>query len=101
MALNINWFPGHMKKTKEEIERNLKLVDIVCEIIDARIPESSRNPMLDEILAGKPRMVLMNKADLADSRENQRWINYFKNQGIEALAINSKENINDTCSFTP
>lgn len=94
MALNINWFPGHMKKTKEEIERNLKLVDIVCEIIDARIPESSRNPMLDEILAGKPRMVLMNKADLADSRENQRWINYFKNQGIEALAINSKENIN-------
>ena len=94
MALNINWYPGHMKKTKEEIEKNLKLVDIVLEIIDARIPESSRNPMLDDILADKPRMIIMNKSDLADPKENQKWINKFKNYGIVALPMNSKERIN-------
>ncbi|WP_296114156.1 ribosome biogenesis GTPase YlqF [uncultured Anaerococcus sp.] len=93
MALNINWYPGHMKKTKEEIEKNLKLVDIVLEIIDARIPESSRNPMLADILGDKPRMIIMNKADLADPKENQKWINKFKNEGIIALPINSKERI--------
>ena len=94
MALNINWYPGHMKKTKEDIEKNLKLVDIVLEIIDARIPESSRNPMLDDILKDKPRMTIMNKSDLADPKENQRWINKFKNEGIIALPMNSKEKIN-------
>ncbi|MBP2016018.1 ribosome biogenesis GTPase YlqF [Anaerococcus degeneri] len=94
MALNINWYPGHMKKTKEEIEKNLKLVDIVLEIIDSRIPESSRNPMLDDILADKPRMIIMNKSDLADPKENQKWINKFKNDGIVALPMNSKERIN-------
>lgn len=94
MALNINWYPGHMKKTKEDIEKNLKLVDIVLEIIDARIPESSRNPMLDDILKDKPRMIIMNKSDLADPKENQRWINRFKNDGIIALPMNSKEKIN-------
>lgn len=94
MALNINWYPGHMKKTKEDIEKNLKLVDIVLEIIDARIPESSRNPMLDDILKEKPRMIIMNKSDLADPKENQRWINKFKNDGIKALPMNSKEKIN-------
>ena len=94
MALNINWYPGHMKKTKEDIEKNLKLVDIVLEIIDARIPDSSRNPMLDDILKDKPRMIIMNKSDLADPKENQRWINKFKNDGIIALPINSKEKIN-------
>lgn len=94
MALNINWYPGHMKKTKEDIEKNLKLVDIVLEIIDSRIPESSRNPMLDDILKDKPRMIIMNKSDLADPKENQRWINKFKNDGIIALPMNSKEKIN-------
>ena len=94
MALNINWYPGHMKKTKEDIEKNLKLIDIVLEIIDARIPESSRNPMLDDILKDKPRMIIMNKSDLADPKENQRWINKFKNDGIIALPMNSKEKIN-------
>lgn len=94
MALNINWYPGHMKKTKEDIEKNLKLVDIVLEIIDARIPDSSRNPMLDDILKDKPRMIIMNKSDLADPKENQRWINKFKNEGIIALPMNSKEKIN-------
>ena len=94
MTLNINWYPGHMKKTKEEIEKNLKLVDIVLEIIDARIPESSRNPMLDDIIKDKPRMIIMNKSDLADPKENQRWINKFKNEGILAIPMNSKERIN-------
>lgn len=94
MALNINWFPGHMKKTKEDIEKNLKLVDIVLEIIDARIPESSRNPMLDDILGDKPRLIIMNKVDLSDPKENQKWINKFKSDGIVALPMNSKERIN-------
>lgn len=94
MALNINWYPGHMKKTKEDIEKNLKLVDIVLEIIDARIPESSRNPMLDDILKDKPRLIIMNKVDLSDPKENQKWINKFKNDGIVAIPMNSKERIN-------
>lgn len=94
MALNINWYPGHMKKTKEDIEKNLKLVDIVLEIIDARIPESSRNPMLDDILGDKPRLIIMNKIDLSDPKENQKWINKFKNDGITAIPMNSKERIN-------
>ncbi len=94
MAMNINWYPGHMKKTKEEIANNLKLVDIVLEIIDARIPESSRNPMLDEIIGDKPRMIIMNKADLADKDINRRWIRKFKEDGIPAITMNSKEKIN-------
>lgn len=94
MAMNINWYPGHMKKTKEEIQKNLKLVDIVLEIIDARIPSSSRNPMLDENLGDKPRMIIMNKSDLADKNLNQAWINKFKKEGIPATLMNSKEKIN-------
>ena len=94
MAMNINWYPGHMKKTKEEIQNNLKLVDIVLEIIDARIPDSSRNPMLDEILGDKPRLIIMNKADLADSGINKMWIDKFKEEKVPAILINSKEKIN-------
>lgn len=94
MAMNINWYPGHMKKTKEEIQNNLKLVDIVLEIIDARIPSSSRNPMLDEIIGDKPRMIIMNKSDLADKDLNKAWINKFKSEGIPATMMNSKEKIN-------
>ena len=92
--MNINWYPGHMKKTKEEIQNNLKLVDIVLEIIDARIPDSSRNPMLDEILGDKPRLIIMNKADLADSGINKMWIDKFKEEKVPAILINSKEKIN-------
>lgn len=94
MAMNINWYPGHMKKTKEEIANNLKLVDIVLEIIDARIPESSRNPMIDEIIGNKPRMIIMNKSDLADKDINRKWIKKFKEEGIPATTMNSKEKIN-------
>lgn len=93
MTMNINWFPGHMKKTKEIIIDNLKLVDVVLEIIDSRIPISSRNPMIDEIVAGKPRMIIMNKSDLSDPEENKKWVKKFRDEGIPALLMNSKENV--------
>ncbi|MDU2558579.1 MAG: ribosome biogenesis GTPase YlqF [Anaerococcus prevotii] len=91
--MNINWFPGHMKKTKEIIINNLKLVDVILEIIDSRIPISSRNPMIDEIVADKPRMVIMNKSDLSDPEENKKWVKKFREEGIPALLMNSKENV--------
>lgn len=93
MTMNINWFPGHMKKTKEIIINNLKLVDVVLEIIDSRIPISSRNPMIDEIVADKPRMIIMNKSDLSDPEENKKWVKKFEEEGIPALLMNSKENV--------
>ncbi|MDP4153337.1 MAG: ribosome biogenesis GTPase YlqF [Bacillota bacterium] len=83
--MNIQWFPGHMAKTKRLISDNLKLVDIAAEIIDARIPVSSRNPMIDSLLSGKKRMVLLNKADLADDRANRAWSSFFEKQGIAAV----------------
>ena len=87
---NIQWFPGHMTKTKRQIQASLKLVDAVAEIIDARIPVSSRNPDLDSIIQNKPRVVLMNKCDMADPSSTQKWINYFKNTGIVAIPIDCK-----------
>lgn len=93
MTMNINWFPGHMKKTKEIIINNLKLVDVVLEIIDSRIPISSRNPMIDDIVADKPRMIIMNKSDLSDPEENKKWVKKFRDEGIPALLMNSKENV--------
>lgn len=86
----IQWFPGHMTKTKRKIESNLKLVDIVAEIIDARIPISSRNPDLDNIVKSKPRIILMNKCDMADPRQTSLWIDYYKKCGIAAIAIDCK-----------
>ena len=87
---NIQWFPGHMTKTKRQIQASLKLVDAVAEIIDARIPESSRNPDLDSIIQNKPRVVLMNKCDMADPSSTHKWINYIKNNGIVAIPIDCK-----------
>ena len=87
---NIQWFPGHMTKTKRQIQASLKLVDAVAEIIDARIPVSSRNPDLDSIIQNKPRVVLMNKCDMADPSSTQKWINYFKNNSIVAIPIDCK-----------
>lgn len=87
---NIQWFPGHMTKTKRQIQASLNLVDAVAEIIDARIPVSSRNPDLDSIIQNKPRVVLMNKCDMADPSSTQKWINYFKNNGIVAIPIDCK-----------
>ena len=86
----IQWFPGHMAKTRRLIAANLKLVDAVVEIVDARAPLSSRNPAMDSMTKGKPRLVLLNKSDLADDRATQMWINYFRNSGAEALAVDCK-----------
>lgn len=87
---NIQWFPGHMTKTKRKIQSSLKLVDAVAEIIDARIPISSRNPDLAQIIQSKPRLVLLNKCDMANQTATKMWIEHFKRQGITAIAIDSK-----------
>lgn len=87
--MNINWYPGHMKKTKESIKKNLSLVDIVYEVIDARIPYSSRNPDIDGILGNKPRLIIMNKSDLADIESNKIWQSYFEQKGIPVVNVNS------------
>lgn len=84
--MNINWYPGHMKKTKESILKNLPLVDIVFELIDARIPHSSRNPTIDEILGEKPRIIVLNKSDLASENGNKIWEEYF-NRTNKATAL--------------
>ena len=88
----IQWFPGHMAKARREITEKLKLVDIVLEILDARVPISSRNPMMGEILKDKPTLVLLNKANLADKKVTLEWIEYFKNNGIKALDIDLIDN---------
>lgn len=86
----IQWFPGHMAKTRRLIASNLSLVDAVVEIVDARSPLSSRNPDMDHMTKNKPRLVLLNKSDLADERTTQQWINYFRKNGSEALAVDCK-----------
>ena len=87
---NIQWFPGHMTRTRRKIQESLKLVDAAVEIVDARIPMSSRNPEMDSLTAGKPRLVILNKADLADEAATKQWISYFRSQGLAALAVDCK-----------
>ncbi|NLJ88162.1 MAG: ribosome biogenesis GTPase YlqF [Epulopiscium sp.] len=87
--MNIQWYPGHMSKARKLILENLKLVDIVIEILDARIPYSSKNPDIDKLAAGKKRIIVMNKSDLADSKITSLWINYFNEQGYSAIEANS------------
>ena len=86
---NLQWFPGHMKKAQRLIEENLKLVDIIIELLDARIPYSSANPMLAEIIKDKPRLVALNKSDLADPAMTKAWLAYFRGQGMAAVSIDS------------
>lgn len=86
----INWFPGHMAKTRRQIKESLPLVDAVTELLDARIPLSSRNPELDELTQKKPRIVLLNKCDMADSKTTAEWIEYFKNHGQFAIAVDCR-----------
>ncbi len=86
----IQWYPGHMTKTRRQIEADLKQVDAVCEIVDARIPMSSRNPDIDSICANKPRIIVLNRSDLADPEATKRWIAWFHNKGIAALATDCK-----------
>lgn len=87
----IQWFPGHMSKARRQVQENLKHVDFVTILVDARLPLSSQNPMLTKIVGDKPKLLILNKADLADSNRTKEWRTYFKSQGIKTLAINSKE----------
>lgn len=88
--MNIQWYPGHMTKTRRQIEADLKQVDAVCEIVDARIPISSRNPDIDAICAGKPRIIILNRMDLADAVATKKWLSFFREQGMAAVATDCK-----------
>ena len=88
--MNIQWYPGHMTKTRRQIEADLKQVDAVCEIVDARIPISSRNPDIDAICGSKPRIVILNRMDLADPAATKRWATYFKEKGMAAVPTDCK-----------
>ena len=88
--LYIQWYPGHMTKTRRQIEADLKQVDAVCEIVDARIPISSRNPDIDALCGNKPRILVLNRMDLADPSATQKWAAYFKKQGIAVIATDCK-----------
>ena len=87
----IQWFPGHMSKARRQVQENLKHVDFVTILVDARFPLSSQNPMLTKIVGDKPKLLILNKADLADSNRTKEWRTYFESQWIKTLAINSKE----------
>ena len=82
---NINWYPGHMAKTKREIEEDLKLIDVVVEIIDSRIPISSRNPDIEKLTESKDKIIVLNKSDLADKTENEKWVKFFKEKDQIAI----------------
>lgn len=98
--MNIQWYPGHMTKTRRQIEADLKQVDAVCEIVDARIPISSRNPDIDVICGNKPRIIVLNRMDLADNEATKKWMQYFRSKGYAAVATDckTKKGIN---SFQP
>ena len=87
---NYHWYPGHMTKAKRMMQEDIKLIDLVIELVDARIPLSSRNPDIDELGKNKARIILLNKSDLADGRQNKLWMEYFTGKGMHALEINSK-----------
>lgn len=99
-ALSINWYPGHMTKTRRQIEADLKQVDAVCEIVDARIPLSSRNPDIDTICGKKPRIIVLNRMDLADPAATKAWSAYFKNRGMSVVVTDCKTR-KGIADFTP
>ena len=90
----IQWFPGHMAKARREVSEQLKLVDVVFELVDARIPYSSRNPMIDEVIKDKPRVVLLNKMDMANLNETKKWMQFFEDKGFYPVLIDSKNGKN-------
>lgn len=90
--MTIQWFPGHMAKARREVSEKIKYVDIVFELIDARLPLSSRNPMMDQIVQQKPRLILLNKGDLADIDQNKKWQQFFSEKGHHTLVINAQQN---------
>ena len=88
-STRIHWYPGHMAKTKRQIAEDLRLIDVVIELRDARIPVSSQNPDMKELIKNKKQIIVLNKSDLADERETTKWINYYKNKGLSAISIDS------------
>ncbi|MCM3632058.1 MULTISPECIES: ribosome biogenesis GTPase YlqF [Paenibacillus] len=98
----IQWFPGHMTRAKRQIQEKLKLIDIAIELLDARVPISSRNPMIDEILLGKPRLIILNKSDLADPQMNEQWKQYFEHEGHTCAIVDSSTGtgVNQIASLT-
>lgn len=87
----INWYPGHMAKAKKLIQENMKMIDVVIELVDARIPKSSTNPMIGNLIGQKPAIIVLNKADLADPEEVKQWLQYYRSEGKIAIPLNSKE----------
>ena len=105
--MNYQWYPGHMTKAIRSMQEDIKLIDLVIEIVDARIPVSSRNPDIDKLAQGKGRLILLNKSDLADNKANKEWLEYYKSQNIQALLIDSRKStglkdiqkaVNEACS---
>ena len=90
MSKQIQWFPGHMSKARREISEKIKLIDIIIELVDARAPKSSKNPMFDDICQNKPRLIVMTKKDLADEKLTQKWLQYYQSKGMYALSVNLK-----------
>ena len=80
--MNVQWYPGHMTKAKRQMQEDIKLIDLIIELVDARVPLSSRNPDIDELGKNKARMILLNKADLADEKQSRTWMEYFKKKGF-------------------
>ena len=89
--MEIQWYPGHMTKARRQMQEDMKLIDLIIELVDARIPGASRNPDIDELGRQKSRLILLNKADLADEKQNQRWLEYWMGQGYYALLVNSRD----------
>ncbi len=89
--MNYQWYPGHMTKAMRQMQEDIKLIDLIIEIVDARIPLSSCNPDIDKLAGGKSRIVILNKADLADERVNKKWLEYFEDKGIYTLLLNSRQ----------
>lgn len=98
--MNIQWYPGHMTKTRRQMEQDIRLVDAVCEIVDARIPMASRNPDIDAICGSKPRLMILNRIDMADPDETKKWATYFREQGMVVLETDCK-NRKGTNQFAP
>ncbi len=89
--MHFQWYPGHMTKAKRMMQENIKLIDLVIELVDARVPMSSRNPDIDELGKNKARLILLNKSDLACDSQNDAWVEYFKNKGFSVVKVNSKK----------
>ena len=88
--MNVQWYPGHMTKAKRQMQEDIKLIDLIIELVDARVPLSSRNPDIDELGKNKARLILLNKADLADERQNEAWKEYFVKKGFHVVKVNSR-----------